>query len=153
MYNSGVPSGVAIRSVQFFNRMGRLTVLAVDLSSHGTKVSFEVLVLLDIFPARYGDLNKDNFILQLRVIVEEGIETTELLRQTFDMVQPINAYYHLYAFVAFSETSNSILNLGHLEGVGELLWVDANNELVDANKAVFILYLIWDLGAGITFMA
>jgi hypothetical protein len=122
-----------------------LTMLAVDLSSHGAKLPLEFLIFFDVFAARNGDLNEDNLVLQLRMIIKECIEALELLGQAFDMIKSVDSNYDLDAFVAFFQVANTILNLGFLQSVGEFLRVDTDNELIRADKAVFILYLIWDL--------
>lgn len=130
--------------------MRELTMFAVDLSSHRAEIALEILVLLDILTAGYCYLDENNFILQLRVVVEKSVKAAELLCQTFDVVQPIDAYNHLDALITFFQSSDAILDLRQLQSVGELLRVNANNELVRADEAVLILDLVWNLGTCIT---
>ena len=120
--------------------------LAIDLSSHGAEISLKVLIFLDIFAAGNGNLNKNNLVLQLRMIVQEGIETTQLLRETFDMVESVDSYYDLGAFITFFEGSDAILDFGRLQRVREFLWVDAHDEFIGADETVLVLDLIWNLG-------
>lgn len=123
---------------------------AVDFSSHRAEITLEILVLLDILTAGYCYLDENNFILQLGVVVEKCVKTAELLCQTFDVVQPIDAYNNLDALITFFQSSDAILDLRQLQSVGELLRVNANNELVRANEAVLILDLVWNFGTCIT---
>jgi hypothetical protein len=121
--------------------------LAIDFTGHSTQVPLEFLIFFDILTAWDGDLDEDNLVLQLRVIIEECVEALELLGQTFDVVQSVNADNDFYALIPLLEALDTVLNLGLLKSVGEFLRIYTNNELICANETVLVLNLIWNLSA------
>lgn len=119
--------------------------LAIDLASNSTQLRLQLLILLDVLPAWHGYLDEHNFIAQFRVVVQKFIECLQLLRETLDMVESIDAHNDLDAFVLFFQGLDALLHLGFGEGIGELLRVDAHDELVCADESVLILDLICNL--------
>lgn len=124
--------------------------LAINPPGHSTQLCFEFLIFLYILAARNSDLDKNNFVLQLWVVIEKSVKTFELLRQAFDMVQSVDANNYLDALISFFKGPNAFLDLRLLQCVGELIGVNANNELADTDQTVLILYLIGDVYAQIT---
>lgn len=61
------------------------------------------------------------------------------------MVQSIHPDNDLHSLVSLLECFDSVLNFRSLQRIGELLRVDADNELVCADEAIFVLNLIRDL--------
>jgi hypothetical protein len=122
----------------------------VYLPSDSTQFRFEILIFLYILAARDGDLNENNLVLQLWVVIEKSVEALEFLREAFDMVQSVDANNYLDAFVAFFQASNAFLDIRLLQGVGELLRVNADNELFYADEPIFILDLVGNFGACVT---
>lgn len=127
--------------------------LPVDFPGDSTQFSFELLVFLYVFAAWDGDLDEHNLVLQLRVIIEESVEPLEFLREAFDVIQSVNANNYLDAFIMFFQGSNTLLDIRLLQCVGELIGVDTDNELVNADQPIFILDLVWNFGACIAVVA
>lgn len=61
------------------------------------------------------------------------------------MVQSIHPDNDLHPLVPLLKRLDSALNFGSLQRIGELLRVDADNELVCTDEAILVLDLIRDL--------
>jgi hypothetical protein len=121
--------------------------LPVDLPGDSTQFRFELLIFLYVLTAWDGDLDENNLVLQLRVIIEESVEPLEFLREAFDVIQSVDANNYLDAFIMFFQDSNTLLDIRLLQCVDELIGVDADNKLVNADQPIFILDLVWNFGA------
>lgn len=89
--------------------------LSVDLSGYSTQFCLEILVFLYVLAAWDGDLNENNLVLQLWVVIEKNVESLELLREAFDVVQSVDANNYLDTFVVFFEASNTLLDIRLLQ--------------------------------------
>jgi hypothetical protein len=121
--------------------------LPVDLPGNSAQFRFELLIFLYVLAAWDSDLDEHNLVLQLRVIIEKSVEPLEFLREAFDVVQSVDANNYLDAFIMFFQGSNTLLDISLLQCVGELIGVDADNKLVNADKPIFILDLVWNFDA------
>lgn len=122
----------------------------VDLPGQSAQLRFELLIFLYIFAAWNGNLDEDDFVLQLWVIIEKGVETLEFLGEAFDVIQPIHANNYFNAFVTFFEVPNAVLDLRLFQCIGELLGVNTDNKFVNTNETISILDLVGNLGACLT---
>jgi hypothetical protein len=63
------------------------------------------------------------------------------------VIQSVDANNYLDAFIMFFQDSNTLLDIRLLQCVDELIGVDADNKLVNADQPIFILDLVWNFGA------
>lgn len=89
--------------------------LSVDLPGYSTQFCLEILIFLYVLAAWDGDLNENNLVLQLWVVIEENVESLELLREAFDVVQSVDADNYLDTFVVFFQASNTLLDIRLLQ--------------------------------------
>src|ERR1700744_1503566 len=102
--------------------------LSIDFSRQRTQFGLELLVLLDILSAGYGNLNQHDFIWEFGVIVEESVKAFQFLRQAFNMIEPVHPDNNLNALVSLFERTDPFLYFGLLQCICKLLRVDSDDE-------------------------
>lgn len=107
--------------------------LAVDASNELVHDSTQVLVLFDILARGNGDLHKDDLADPFRVLSQEDLKSVQFLRHTLDVVQAIDTDDEFDALEFLFEGGDALLNLGLLQTLVELLWVNTNWECADSN--------------------
>jgi hypothetical protein len=70
----------------------------------------QILVLLDVLSRGHGKLREDNLSDPLWVLSEEELERMKLLRNTLDVVEPVDSNDDLDAVEALLEGNNTLLN-------------------------------------------
>jgi hypothetical protein len=80
-------------------------------------------------------LDQDDFADPLWMIGEEHFKGMKFLRDTFDVVQPIDSYNQLDPFELAREDGDAILYPLFLEGVDEFIGINAYREC--CNRYIF----------------
>lgn len=128
--NSTVPVHVSDTSPEGWKV---LTEFAIDPAHEFVHHGPQILIFLHVLPARHRDLDQDNLTNPLWVVAEEHLEGMQLLRDTLDIVQTVNADHELYALEFLLQHGDAFLDLFFLEALLELLRVDADRECAAGN--------------------
>lgn len=118
--------------------------LPINLPSHRTQFRLQRLILLDVLPTRNSNLDQHHFIIQLGMIIQKHVERFQLMRQTFDIVQPVNAQYHFDPTVLLLQLGNSRLHFRFAQRIVEFQRIDSDDEFVCADESVLVLNLPGD---------
>ena len=83
---------------------------SVDAPNELVDCRAQVLVFLDILARGYGKLRKDNLADPFRMLCQEELERVQLLGDTLDVVQTVNANDDLHAVEALLERGDALLD-------------------------------------------
>ena len=86
----------------------------------------QVLVLLDVLTGRNGELNENDLPDPFGVLSEEDFESVELLRDTLDVVETVNADDDFAAFESLAKGGDTRSHRFTLEALG-VSWTSAVN--------------------------
>lgn len=84
------------------------------------------------------------------MIVQEGIESFQFLREALDMIKPVHTDNDRHTLVPLLQRLDPFNDLGIFQRIDEFLWVDTNDELTDADQPILVLDLVRDFRAGAT---
>lgn len=92
---------------------------AIDTTNEFVDCCAQILVLLDILSRGHSELHKDNLSDPFWVLSEEELKCMELLRNTLDIIKPVDADDDFHAVKALLKGSDTLLNGLFLQ----VLWV------------------------------
>ena len=95
---------------------------SVDASNELVDCRAQVLVFLDILARGYGKLRKDNLADPFRMLCQEELERVQLLRDTLDVVEPVDTDDDLDTVEAVLELLDTFLNAVLLEVLSNDTW-------------------------------
>lgn len=108
--------------------------LAVDPADKLVHYRPQILILLDILPARHSDLYQNDLANPLWVVTEEDLQRVQLLRHALDIVQAIDTNHKLDALELLLQHRNALLDLLLLQTLLELLRINTDRESTACNN-------------------
>ena len=108
---------------------------SIDSANQLVDHSTQVLVLFHILPRGNSDLNQNNLADPLGVLRQEHFKGVKFLGDALDIIQTIDTNHKFDTLELPAESSNTLLHLGPLESLDELVGVDSDGEGAHGHEA------------------
>ena len=103
-----------------------LTESSVDSTDEFVDHSPKILILLHVLSTGYRHLHEHNLADPLRMFRQENFKRMQLLWNTLDVIQTVDAHDDLDSLEFPFERRNALLDFWFLKTFDEFVWVDAN---------------------------
>ena len=114
------------------------TELAVDATDQFVNDGAQVLVLLHVLTARYGNLNEHNLANPLRVLSEEDFQSMKFLRDAFDVIKAVHTNDELYTLKFALKRGDALLNFRLLQAFSKLFRIDTNRKRANGDDFALV---------------
>lgn len=111
-----------------------LTKFTVDPANQFINHSPKILVLLDILPTGYGNLDQNNLSYPFWMITEEDLECVQFLRDSFYIIKTVYPDHELHSLEFLFERGYPFLDLLLLKSFLEFLRVDTDRKGATGNN-------------------